>query len=126
MKVYAALNGESDIRWDLQDAPMALLSRLPQPARASGRHGVGFLCLRQARPGPHALLAWWADESELWHRGYICGPSHLEPLAPSQALPGWARPIVSFERRAWAGAVVDGAAGPDLNAYLRSVPGARE
>ncbi|HEV2765084.1 MAG TPA: hypothetical protein VGV38_19030 [Pyrinomonadaceae bacterium] len=97
--------------------------RLPLPADARGRYGVGFVGAHDGRGANFIFVDWWADENELHHHVYS-GPSaeisnlnYTTPTGLSACV--WDLKVQSFERDAWVEEVLANPRGPDVEGYMR-------
>lgn len=104
----------------LRAAKSVTRERLPTPAIAPSRYGVGFMGVHRGRGSNLVFLDWWADENELRHHVFVSYPKAPEALTDvtSTSLSGcvWDLGLVAFERDAWiATALTDE---PDLDRYL--------
>jgi methylmalonyl-CoA/ethylmalonyl-CoA epimerase len=92
---------------------------LPQPPRAPGRAGAGFVIEHPGRGADYLVLCWWDSENELFNRVLTCDPT--TPGAWMLATSGttacvWDLVVVNFERDAWVETMLG--AKSDLDAYL--------
>jgi hypothetical protein len=123
LKVYGiALPGRSP-RGALVEATVARAAEvLPQPARADGRFGVGFVIAHDSATVSIGLVYWWDGVNELHQRAYtgpLDAPRALAPLKHAAAGCVWELGIIDFERRAWLEDVLANPAGPDLERYMQ-------
>ena len=66
LKRYAIALGDAPVDWDAFDDGVAMaLATLPQPARAPGRPGAGFVIAHRGRGADYVVLGWWSEENEL-------------------------------------------------------------
>ena len=115
LKRYAIALGDAPVDWDAFDDGVAMaLATLPQPARAPGRPGAGFVIAHRGRGADYVVLGWWSEENEL--------PVHVvrRDQAPHAAWRAaregesfcvWDLQVIAFERDAWVATVLsaDGA-----------------
>ena len=103
-------------------AKLVARERLPQPAVAEHRYGVGFMGVHEGRGANFVFVDWWADENELHHHVYISSPD--DPCDLRYSMPDdplacvWDLRVLSFERQAWLNAVLKNARGEGLDDYL--------
>ncbi|HEY5553018.1 MAG TPA: VOC family protein, partial [Opitutaceae bacterium] len=95
---------------------------LPQPPRAAGRAGAGFVIEHPGHGVDYLVLCWWDSENELFNRVLTCDPS--TPGAWMLATSGttacvWDLAVVNFERDSWVETML--CAKPDADAYLARV-----
>ncbi len=107
----------------LVDAAVAAATqRLPRPAVARDRYGVGFACAHDGRGGNFVFVNWWANEDELHHHAWRSTneePQQLRPTGPDDFTAcAWDLAVIGHERNAWVRHVLGRADGPDLGAYL--------
>lgn len=125
IKVYGILYRGGADRPDpelLTAARGAARARLPQPAVAEDRYGVGFLGVHRGRGANLVFVDWWASENELHHHVYRANPgtpAALTDVTPTgSAACVWDLRVIGFERDAWVETVLANPAGPDVDAYL--------
>ncbi len=106
----------------VEAARSLVLARLPLPARAEGRYGVGFAGVHEGRGANFVFADWWAEENELHHHVWIspsANPRDLVYRTPSGlAACVWDLAVIGFERQAWLDTVLANPSGPDVEAYL--------
>jgi hypothetical protein len=106
----------------LEAARATARARLPEPAVAPGRYGVGFLGVHQGRGVNFVFVDWWTAENELRHHVHLSeaeAPAALtDATHTGQAACVWDLRVIGFERDAWVETVLTNPAGPDLDAYL--------
>jgi hypothetical protein len=122
LKLYGiALPGLAP-RTELVDAALAVAAEaLPQPAKAEGRDGTGFVVVHDAATVCFALVYWWQNDNELHQRCFFSpldDPAALEPIANPAAGCVWELEVIDFERRAWLADVLANPEGPDVDLYL--------
>ncbi|MGH7599764.1 MAG: isochorismatase [bacterium] len=123
MKVYGiAYQRELPRRELIEAAKTVARERLPQPAIAPNRYGVGFLGIHDGRGANFVFVDWWADENELHHHVYLSPASqpaqlHYATEADSKACV-WDLHVMNFERQAWLTTILTNPAGVDLEVYL--------
>lgn len=102
-------------------AEQAVLPRLPQPAIADDRYGVGFLVVHQGQDRNWLLLDWWYDREILKQRLFsspLAAPDAITPAEPDLLACTWELAVHGFERQAWIDTVLNNPNGPDVDAYL--------
>lgn len=96
--------------------------RLPKPAIAPGRYGVGFLGIHDGRTANFVFLDWWSSENELNHHVFVSQKDKAETLEEitSSGLIAcvWDLSVLCFERQAWINKVLANPDGVDLDGYL--------
>lgn len=122
LKVYEIAYGRDHARPELLEAAKErAAARLPTPAVAPGRYGVGFLVAHDGRGGVFSLVDWWADENELHHHLWLGPedePGHLEYVTSGLVACVFELRVIVAERQAWIDTVLANPDGPDLDAYL--------
>ncbi len=123
LKVYGIAYRRPAPRRELVAAAKRIaVERLPQPAQAEGRYGVGFLGVHDGRGANFIFVDWWADENELHHHVYASPsdqPTALRYLTPTGVIVCvWDLRVLGFERQAWMDNVLTNADGPDLDGYM--------
>jgi methylmalonyl-CoA/ethylmalonyl-CoA epimerase len=108
-------SGEQD--WEKGIESIAGL--LPQPPRAAGRVGAGFVIEHPGRGMDYLVLCWWDAENELFNRVLTCDPA--KPGTWMLATSGttacvWDLVVVNFERDAWVETMLGAKA--DVDTYL--------
>lgn len=130
IKLYHIALDEEDVRGELVEAAKSMArGRLPTPAVAPGRFGVGFMAVHEGRGSNLVFLDWWSDENELRHHVFISYPEAPTALVDvtSTSLWGcvWDVGLVAFERDAWIETALSALGTPDLERYLaRQLQGA--
>jgi hypothetical protein len=123
MKLYGiAYRGERPAQ-ALVDAALAVAPRrLPHPAVAGDRYGVGFVCAHDGRDGNFVFVDWWAGENELHHNTWRSTkeePDELRPTGPDDFTAcAWDLAVIGYERNAWVRHVLARPDGPHLEGYL--------
>jgi hypothetical protein len=123
LKLYGiAYRGERPAQ-ALVDAAVAVArERLPRPAVADDRYGVGFVCAHDGRGDNFVFVDWWAGEDELHHHGWRSTkeePHSLRLTGPDDFTAcAWDLAVIAHERSAWVRHVLARPEGPDLDAYL--------
>jgi hypothetical protein len=96
--------------------------RVPRPAVAGDRCGVGFVGAHDGRGGNFVFVDWWENEDELHHHTWRAtkdAPDELRPTGPDDfAACAWDLAVIGHERDAWVRHVLARPGGPDLEAYL--------
>ncbi len=123
LKVYGiAYRGDTPRAPLIAAAKRAARERLPLPAVAADRYGVGFLGIHDGRGANFVFVDWWTHENELVHHLYQSNgdrPANLEYATPRAVIACvWDLELMAFERAAWVRTVLANPRGPDLDAYL--------
>ncbi|MEN8144802.1 MAG: hypothetical protein ABFS14_07605 [Gemmatimonadota bacterium] len=87
-----------------------LLPKLPHPAVAPARPGVGFLISHLGRTANYCVLGWWDRENELPLRVAVRsldGGSNWRPAAGPESVCVWDLQVVAFERDAYVDTVLN-------------------
>lgn len=97
-------------------------ARLPSPATAELRHGVGFAIAHDAADLGFVLIDWWYGRNEI-HQIVLStkldDPGRLAPHPLPAVGCVWELSVVDFERRAWLRHVLASADGqPSLEDYM--------
>ena len=123
LKLYGvAAHGELP-RAALLDAMRAEIdARLPRPATAEQRHGLGFAIAHDAADLGFVLIDWWYGRNEV-HQIVLSTtleePSRLAPHPLPAVGCVWELSVIDFERRAWLRHVLDNPDGrPSPAAYM--------
>lgn len=121
IKVYGIALDDGAPPHELVEAAKSVArGRLPTPAIAAERYGVGFMGVHRGRGSNLVFLDWWADENELRHHVFVSYPELPTALTDvtSSSLSGcvWDLGLLAFERDAWIAAALTG--NPDLDRYL--------
>ena len=87
-----------------------------------GNYGIGFMGVHKAKEDNFVFIDWWAHENELYHHGWVSTSDNFDTLiyiTPNGMIGcTWVLRIISFERDAWANAILTNPRGPDMNVYL--------
>ena len=123
LKVYGIAYEAERPRAELIEAAKRLArGRLPRPAVAASRYGVGFLGVHDGRTANFVFVDWWADENELHHHAYTSASDGLEhfdyatPTGLSACV--WDLRVQSFERDAWLEEVLKNPDGACVERYM--------
>jgi hypothetical protein len=122
MKIYGlAYRGDVPRPGLVAAAKVVARRRLPRPARAEGRYGVGFMGVHEGRGSNLVFVDWWANENELFHHVFTSStdaPERFEYVTPTGlAACVWDLAVIDFERQAWLETVL-AAPTPDIDRYL--------
>jgi hypothetical protein len=123
LKLYGiAYRRERPIQSLVDAAVAAARKRLPRPAVAADRYGVGFIGAHDGRGANFVFVDWWENEDELHHHAWLSSkeqPANLRPVGPDDFTAcAWDLAVIGHERAAWIRHVLARADGPDLDAYL--------
>ncbi|MDT7540667.1 MAG: hypothetical protein QOE33_571 [Acidobacteriota bacterium] len=123
LKVYGIAYKSERPRAELIEAAKRIArERLPQPAVAESRYGVGFVGVHDGRNANFIFIDWWADENELHHHVYTSGSDELEkfdyatPTGLSACV--WDLRVQSFERDAWVEEVLKNTDSASVERYM--------
>lgn len=122
LKVYEIAYNREHARPELIEAAKErAIEKLPAPAVADGRYGVGFLGVHDGRGGVFTFVDWWEDENELHHHLWLGPeehPTQLEYVTSGLIACVFEMRVIVAEREAWIDTVLANPDGPDLDAYL--------
>lgn len=128
IKVYGISGRNDRPPQELVDAIKSIgLRTLPEPPVADDYHGVAFLYAHEgANGGGYCSVNWWARENELYHYQYESDANDIAALKPIEETGGspfcvWDIAVIAHERDAWTKYVLANDAGPDVDAYLKTV-----
>jgi hypothetical protein len=96
--------------------------RLPLPAVAPNRYGLGVLIVHEGVDANYVLVDWWVNECILQNHVYtseLNDPSAFEYISPTgMTVCVWELPVLAFERDAWVNNILSSAARPNVEGYL--------
>lgn len=109
LKVYAIRYGEAGLDRERFDACWPMASAvLPQPDRAAGRPGAGFVILHQGATGDYVVLCWWDRENELPTRVFVRDAGGWRPAEDGESFCVWDLRVMWREREAYVASVLTG------------------
>jgi hypothetical protein len=123
LKLYGiAYRGGRPVQALVDAAVAAAQERLPRPAVADDRYGVGFVGAHDGRGANFVFVDWWEHEDELHHHAWLSSkgePRRLHATGPDDFTAcAWDLAVIGHERAAWVRHVLTRAQGPDLDAFL--------
>jgi len=97
------------------------VERLPTPATAEDRYGVGIVVVHEGADGNYVLVDWWYGENMLANHVFYstrADPLSFEYISPGMMACVWELRVFAFEREAWLEHVLANPDGSDIEGYL--------
>lgn len=119
LKVYSIVYEAASINWArFQPGVELALDGLPEPARAEGRPGVGFVIAHQGRNADYLVLGWWDRENELPLRVFVRDEDGWRPARGGESFCVWDLQVLWWERGAYVDTMMNPATSDPVAAYL--------
>lgn len=127
LKLYSISHDGAELAWpSFFDGFRLAIPALPNPAKAPGRPGVGFVVAHHGKTADYIVLGWWSNENEMPVRVYVRPPgagARWRPAREGESFCVWDLEILWAEREAYVETMLGTLAKDPLAAYLDRTAG---